>query len=94
MQLKANYTWTFRVGGQPEGWRERLANVVRNFASLIDGRSSIPLVMESTPKISAGKKADCFIAGAKLARALFEDEIKSEAIEQASKELMPELFDA
>lgn len=92
--MKLNYTWTFRMGGgQPKGWRERLAHVVRKFASLIDGRYPVPLVMESTPKISAGKKDDCLIAGAKLASKLFEDEVKTEAIEQAIKKLMPELFD-
>ena len=82
-----------RVGTKPRNKRERVADWIRNFATLIDGRTSLAVDIQSTPALSESQKAECLYFGAQAIEKAALIIVKAEVCEVEMMRVKPLLFE-
>lgn len=86
--------WSYRVrqNGPAKGWREVVADKLRNLASRIDHRYTLAVEMKSNPVLPMEVKADCIKVGFQHTERLFAEEVRLAAVEDGYMDALPWMF--
>lgn len=87
------FSYSVRVNCNPENKRQRLAHLLRNLASMIDGRTSLAVEISSTPELSLEQKNECIRFGSEAIGKSVALLARSEALEEEMKKVAPLLFE-
>jgi hypothetical protein len=87
------WSWKFRANGTPKNLGERCGNVLRGIADKVDGRISVAMKIETTPKLDYNRIASCIQSGFKTIKQSLEHEVVLDATEDVFEVLNPELFE-
>lgn len=91
--IKITYWWRFHVRSRRgPGALSAIAWLLRRAATVIDGKQSISIDAQSTPCISQDEQSEIINRGMRLSGQMFVEEVRREAIEQAMRENLPELY--
>jgi len=92
MLHKARYHVSFFCNERPRNWRERVGEVLRDAADLLDGRASLAVQMSSDPQLSAEVQRDVLLKGMEHMARCFKDAVADECREELLREVRPDLF--
>lgn len=93
MSKAGTWSWRFRANGAPKNLGERCGNVLRGIADKVDGRISVAIKIETTPKLDYKRVASCIESGFKTIEQSLEHEVVLDATEDVLEVLHPELFE-
>ncbi|BES72190.1 hypothetical protein RE428_32080 [Marinobacter nanhaiticus D15-8W] len=93
--IRISYWWQFHVKGASDGSiRSMAAWFFRKIGSLIDGKPSLTVDIESTPCVSKQEQVEIIRRGLDEASKMFEAAVRREAMEVAMRETHPERYEA
>lgn len=76
------------------GLRRKLGNLLRSFASCIDGRDSLAFEIRTQPPLTTGQHRECIGQAFKALTAAVAAECDEEALEDALRDAKPHLYES
>lgn len=90
-EIVRNFRWSLRVNASST-WRDRVGDVLRRMADLVDGRQSAALAIATDPVLSAAQRQRAVHSAWDCLERSLQIETRAEAEEEVFRKLHPALF--